>query len=214
MSWEEIKVKDLGDIITGNTPPKKKTELYGDAYKFIKASDMTEGQRYTFETEERYSHAGYKKYSKSLIPPLSTCVVTIGTLGRKMTLTDEYCFVNQAINAVIPNDKHDPFFVYYALKNIQHKVKFADTGASSGRENISKSTFSNLTLLVPSNKSIQAKIGGILSAYDGLIENNLKRIRLLEEAAQTSTGSGLCISGFPAMSRRRLGRMGCRWGGR
>jgi type I restriction enzyme S subunit len=102
-----------------------------------------------------------------------------------MTLTDtEESFVNQAVNAIIPNEKFDNFFVYYALRNILEKVKKADTGASSGRENVSKSNFMKLQILAPSEINIQKKIASILSAYDDLIENNLKRIQLLEEAAQ------------------------------
>lgn len=185
MSWKEICIGDIGEVITGNTPPKKNPEYYGDAYKFIKPTDMEIGQRYTPITEECYSFEGYKKYQKSLIPPLSTCVVTIGSIGKKITMTEEPSFVNQAVNAVIPNQtKYDPHFVFYALKNILPKVKNADTGASSGRENVSKSNFCSLTLEVPEDLDTQRKIGKKLGSLDDLIENNLKRIKLLEEAAQ------------------------------
>ncbi len=185
MSWKEISIGELGQVITGNTPPKSNPEFYGKDYRFIKPTDMEIGQRYTPITEDYYSEIAYKKYIKSLIPPLSTCVVTIGSIGKKMTLTDDYSFVNQAVNAVIPDvKKYDPFFVFYALKNILHKVKSADTGASSGRENVSKSNFMSLKLNVPEHIETQRKIGQILSSFDDLIENNLKRIKLLEETAQ------------------------------
>ena len=64
------------------------------------------------------------------------------------------------------------------------QLKTLDSGTASGRENVSKSSFSNINLLVPTEKKIQHKIGSILSAYDDLIENNLKRIKLLEEIAK------------------------------
>lgn len=185
MSWKEISIGEIGQVITGNTPPKSNPEFYGKDYRFIKPTDMEIGQRYTPITEDYYSEVAYKKYIKSLIPPLSTCVVTIGSIGKKMTLTDEYSFINQAVNAVIPDvKKYDSFFVFYALKNILHKVKSADTGASSGRENVSKSNFMSLKLEVPENIETQRKIGQILSSFDDLIENNLKRIKLLEDTAQ------------------------------
>jgi type I restriction enzyme S subunit len=185
MSWKEISIGELGKVVTGNTPPRKNPEFYGNAYKFIKPTDMNIGNRYTLFTEDFYSEIACKKYIKSLIPPLSTCVVTIGSIGQKMTLTDSHSFVNQAVNAVIPDmQKYDPFFTFYSLKNILHKVKSADTGASSGRENVSKSNFMRLTLEVPTNIETQKKIGSILSSFDNSIENNLKRIKLLEETAQ------------------------------
>ena len=185
MSWEEVKVGDLGKVITGNTPPKKNPEFYGDSFKFIKPTDMIIDNKYTHVTEECYSQLAYEKYVNSLIPPFSTCVVTIGSIGKKMTMTNEYSFVNQAVNAVIPfEDKFDNHFVYYALKNILNKVKNADTGASSGRENVSKSNFMSLSLTVPKSLETQKRIASFLSNYDDLIENNNKRIKLLEETAQ------------------------------
>ncbi len=185
MTWNKISIGDLGKVITGNTPPKKVKEFYGSAFKFIKPTDMNIGERFTFQTEEFYSHLASEKYKKSLIPPYSTCVVTIGSIGKKITLTDENCFVNQAVNAVIPKkDEFDPLFVFYALKNLLQTIKKADTGASSGRENVSRSNFMSIPLWVPKQIAHQKKIGSILSAYDDLIENNLKRIQLLEEATQ------------------------------
>lgn len=49
---------------------------------------------------------------------------------------------------------------------------------------MSKSNFCSIRVSVPALKSNQKKIGEILSAYDDLIESNLKRIKLLEEIAQ------------------------------
>jgi type I restriction enzyme S subunit len=185
MSWKTICIGDLGKVITGNTPPKKDPEFYGDDYKFIKPTDMDIDARYTTITEDHYSLKAYEKYKKSLIPPLSTCVVTIGSIGKKITLTDDNSFVNQAVNAVIPKiDEYDPFFVFYALKNLLPNVKEADTGASSGRENVSKSNFMSLPLNVPNSLKTQKRIGLVLSSFDDLIENNIKRIKLLEQAAQ------------------------------
>ena len=40
MTWVTVKIGDLGKVITGNTPPKKNPEFYGDAYKFIKPTDI------------------------------------------------------------------------------------------------------------------------------------------------------------------------------
>ena len=184
MTWKTVRIADLGRVVTGNTPPKKNPDFYGDDYPFIKPTDMRIGERYTPVTEENYSNLAFEKYKKSLIPPLSTCVVTIGSIGKKMTLTSEHCFVNQAVNAIIPSTKYNPYFVFYAVKNILQKVKKADTGASSGRENVSKSNFMSLTLQVPESIEQQNTIARLLGSFDDLIENNQRRINLLEQAAQ------------------------------
>ena len=55
---KEITVRELGRVVTGHTPPTKKREYYGDAYPFIKPTDMNIGEKYTYATEEGYSELG------------------------------------------------------------------------------------------------------------------------------------------------------------
>lgn len=179
-----VRVGDLGKVITGNTPPRSNPELYGNYIPFIKATDISENEKYTYTPEEYYSEEGFRKYKTSLIPKHSTCVVTIGSIGKKMTMACQDCFINQAMNAIIPNNDYDYEYVYYLLKNNIHKLKNLDSGTASGRENVSKSAFMGMELSVIKDKVTQKRIGSILSAYDDLIENNQKQINLLEEAAQ------------------------------
>lgn len=183
MKWEKVEIGQLGEVITGNTPPRKNPELYGDFIPFIKPTDIEIDRRYTPNPEEYYSELGYEKYKKSLIPKGATCVVTIGSIGKKITQAITDCFINQAVNAVIPNENYNKDFIFYLLKNNLDKVKGLDSGTSSGRENVSKSSFSSIQVKVVKNLPTQRKIASILSAYDDLIENNLKRIKLLEEKA-------------------------------
>lgn len=179
-----VRIGDLGEVITGNTPPRNKPEYYGSHTPFIKATDIDESSKYTYSPEESYSEAGYRKYRKSLIPKGSTCVVTIGSIGKKMTMAHCDCFINQAMNAIIPSADYDPEYVYYVVKNNVHRLKSLDSGTASGRENVSKFAFSNLEIDVIDDIGTQKRIGSLLSNYDDLIENNQKQIKLLEEAAQ------------------------------
>ncbi len=181
--WEEKKLKDIAEIITGNTPNTSQRDMYGNVFKFIKATDIQEGIRTVNNTEEMLSEDGYNKYKKHLIPKGVTCVVTIGTLGKKMCLTNEPCFTNQAINAIKHNKDYDGRFIYYRMKPMLPYVKFLSSGTASGRENVSKSSFSNIKISIP-DLPTQERIADILSAYDDLIENNNRRIELLEKAAQ------------------------------
>lgn len=185
MTWAEIAIGDLGRIVTGDTPPRKNPEYYGSAYPFIKPTDMTVGQRLTMTYEEGYSEDGFAKYRKKLIPAGSTAVVTIGSIGQKLTWLHADSFVNQAVNAVVPDRaKFDSLYVYYLLKHNLNLVKQADTGASSGRENVSKSNFSALTVWACLDLNTQKQIAEVLDALDSSIETNQGRIALLEDAAR------------------------------
>jgi len=177
-------VRELGKVVTGHTPPTSKREYYGNSYLFLKPTDMVIGQKYTYVTEEGYSALGAEKYKTSLIPKGSTCVVCIGTLGEKMSMAHCDLFTNQSVNSIIPGDNYDPHYVFYLLKHNLHKVKALNKGTASGREFVSKSTFLDMEIDVIEDIHSQKRIGEILSAYDDLIENNQRQIRLLEEAAQ------------------------------
>ena len=180
----KVTMGDLGTIITGNTPPRSMPELYGDYTPFVKATDISESEKYTYTPEECYSKEGHDKCIRSLVPKGSTCVVTIGSIGKKMTMAHCDLFINQAMNAIIPNENFDNEFVYYAVKNVLSNIKGLDSGTASGRENVSKSAFSRMEVVVDDDLIIQQRIATILSRYDSLIENYQKQIKLLEEAAQ------------------------------
>ena len=38
--WKEIKIKDFGTIVTGNTPPTKDTDNYGSDYLWASPADL------------------------------------------------------------------------------------------------------------------------------------------------------------------------------
>lgn len=182
MSKKLVRIKHFGDIITGNTPPTDQEEYYGNDYLFIKATDIDEKLKYTFETEDMYSQLAFKKYINSLIPTNSICVVTIGSVGKKMTMSHVPLFVNQAINAIIPYSTDQADYIYYAIKANLSRLKTIDSGTTSGRENVSKSSFSNMQIAIHNDINERIKIGKILSQIDNLICLNRDQIHNLEEA--------------------------------
>lgn len=75
-------------------------------------------------------------------------------------------------------------FVYHYLSQNKVKIQLAcEAGGAANQANISPSDVKNLEIPFPCIE-IQRRIAGTLSAYDNLIENNQKQIKLLEEAAQ------------------------------
>ena len=82
------------------------------------------------------------------------------------------------------NESVDNLYLYYFMKTkfIKQSMINSMVGAT-GRQRVNNDVFKNIEINFP-NKEKQIKIGKILSAYDDLIENNQKQIKLLEEAAQ------------------------------
>jgi len=91
-------------------------------------------------------------------------------------------FTNQQINSIVVNsERYNKFFIYYLLSTLKDRIKNIAAGAATPIVN--KSSFSDIEVYVPS-KINQNRIADILSTYDDLIENNLRRIKILEEMAQ------------------------------
>lgn len=184
MEMKTVHIGDLGEIKTGSTPSKKTPDNYGDYALWIKPTDINPDEKYTRVVEEMFSEKAANDCRSRLIPAKSICVPCIGTVGTKLTMTPCDCFVNQSINAVIPNEDYDNDYVYYLLLNFLPNLKSINKGTASGREYIAKSAFENIEIKVHSDIEVQRTIGKILSAYDNMIDNCKKQIALLEEAAQ------------------------------
>ena len=94
--------------------------------------------------------------------------------------------LNQNIVKIIPKETLDKSFLFYLLKSDAFKGYIIKT--AQGAANQASITLESIKAFkfTYKDKTTQRKIASILSAYDDLIENNLKRIKLLEEKAFVS----------------------------
>lgn len=93
--------------------------------------------------------------------------------------------LNQRVGKIVVTDETacNLDYVYYYLSQEQVKISLASkAGGAANQANISPSDVKELNIPLPPIE-IQRRIADILSAYDDLIENNRKQIKLLEEAA-------------------------------
>jgi type I restriction enzyme S subunit len=117
-----------------------------------------------------------------MLPERAVCVVCIGATIGKVCMTSRPSFTNQQINSVIVNEhEHDPFFVYHLMTTLRDELKSNAGGAATPI--INKTTFSEIEIAAPP-LHIQRRIAGVLSAYDELIENSQRRIKILESMAR------------------------------
>ena len=175
-----VRIGGLGRVVTGKTPPSSQPELFGELYPFLTPTDIDGVARYV-ETTRFLSIEGCDYQHRFMLPARAVCVVCIGATIGKVCMTNRPSFTNQQVNSVIVNEnEHDPFFVYHLLATFREELKANAGGAATPI--INKTAFSEIEVNVPS-LSVQQRIAGILSAYDDLIENNQRRIRILETMA-------------------------------
>lgn len=180
--WLETTLGALGKVITGRTPPARSPEFFGDCYPFITPTDF-DGRRILETTERGISDIGAVSMKKLLVPAGSITVSCIGWQLGKVAIVARDSFTNQQMNTIIPDTSVDSRFLYYHLCTRRDEIRRL---ASSGTRTpiLNKTRFEEIRLALPP-LAVQRRIGSVLGVFDDLIENNRRRIRLLEQMAQS-----------------------------
>ena len=181
MKWSSTKICKLGRVVTGKTPPTANADFFDGEYPFVTPSDLDYRNYYCRKTDRTVSDKARKRLNNTFIPKNAVMFTCIGNTIGKCAIASEESLTNQQINSIIVNDDNDFKFVYYLLVNNLDFIKKLGGGAATPI--INKTMFEQIELKVPL-LPIQRKITSLLSAYDDLIENNNRRIALLEKAAR------------------------------
>jgi len=173
VEWEVKKLKEIGEIVTGNTPKTSEPENYGNEYLWVSPADMGE-HKYIYKTNKMLSFIGFNKTRK--IPKGSILVTCIGSTIGKIGIASEELSTNQQINSLICNVKYNNEYVYYAISyNFKKYISFISIQAVPI---INKTVYSEFMIPIPP-KEEQDRIANILSEIDIKIENyNVKKQKL------------------------------------
>jgi len=183
MNTSSVTISDLGRIVTGKTPSTKNPVFFDGAYQFVTPSDLDWKTYYCRSTERTVTDDARKLIHNQFIPANAVMVTCIGNTIGKCGIASGDCLTNQQINSIIPQDGIDSKFVYYLIIQNIEVIRGVGLGGGSATPILNKTSFSRVKLSVPPENR-WFRIASILSAYDDLIENNRRRIQLLEHAAR------------------------------
>ena len=177
----------LGDVCASiydgdhSAPPKSKSGI-----PFITISNINAGDGFIDFSNTAFVPEEYCKSLKVERKPKRGDVLysVVGSFGIPSLIKSDEKFVFQRHIAILrPSERIDSTYLYYVLKdpNFYH---WADAVAiGSAQRTVTLGQLRNKEIDLPDLET-QRRIAGVLSAYDELIENNRKQIKLLEEAAQ------------------------------
>jgi len=181
-NWHKIELGEVGNIITGKTPPTKDKDNYGNEYMFIGPTDLH--KHFILKSSEKMiSKKGLDTIKGSILEGTSILVGCIGWDMGNVAIITKKCATNQQINSITNIKKeYNPLFIYYWLKN---KKDFLFSIANVTRTPIlNKTDFSKIAINVPT-KNYQDKIVSILSSLDKKIELNDQINQKLEAMSKT-----------------------------
>ena len=186
MSWVMVPLSDIADFSNGINFDKS---AYSVGVKLIGVSNF--GDRFSPDYDE------LQEIDEKVVRPgnylLDGDIVFVRSngnkelVGRCMLIKEPPYVVTYSgfcIRARLKEtNKYDPTFFAYYFKSKAFRKALSGNAIGANIQNLSQGRLSNHIACVP-NIEIQRKIADTLSAYDDLIENNQKQIKLLEEAAQ------------------------------
>lgn len=182
-NYQRVKIQELAHSVTsGGTPSRSNKKFFDGEIPWVKSGELNNW--YVFDTDEHINIDAINNSSAKLFKKDSVMVAMYGqgeTIG-KVGLLGQEASTNQAICVIEVDQKiADPHFLMYLLQYKRLSLVALSQGAA--RRNLNVGKIANFEINVP-ELSLQKKISRTLSNYDYLIENNSKRIKILEEMAQ------------------------------
>lgn len=187
MSWEKVK---LGEISFCIQPGPFGSQLHNSDYAhegtpIIMPKDMVDGHiRHTGLIRVPEEHVA--RLQRHQVCAGNLMVARKGDVRKCVYITENengWLTGSDCLKVALNENVCFPKYIYYQLRSpyIGRWLEQISIGATM--PSINTGLLSGIEMYLPSLE-IQRRIADILSAYDDLIENNRKQIKLLEEAAQ------------------------------
>lgn len=174
----KVALKELGKIITGNTPSKKEAEFWNsDDICFIKPDIISETGVCEISASNEY--ISEKARNKARIVKKGsifvTCIGSIGKIG--MASEGEYAF-NQQINAIIANKKVLPKYLAYNI--LYNKPRLVAIANAPVVPIINKSQFEDFIINIESDIIKQSEIVAIIDKLSLIMEQRKSELEVLD----------------------------------
>lgn len=175
--WERRQLKEIGTIMTGNTPSPSHSEYYSDNGIFwVTPSDIMDV--IVTNTSRKLSLKGEKV--GRIAAAGSILVTCIASIGKNALLTVNGGF-NQQINSLTPSKDYDSSFLLYESFSWSEKMK--REAAAGTMQIVNKTEFSEIFTTVPTHEE-QSKIGQILKYLENKLTFQRRKIQKLQQFRQ------------------------------
>jgi type I restriction enzyme S subunit len=179
--WKPAKLDELGFVGRGKSRhrPRNAAFLYGGRFPFFQTGDIKAANFHLTEYTQTYSDEGLAQ--SKLWKPGTLCITIAANIAESAILGIEGCFPDSVVGFVPDPAKADVRFIKYYMDTLKLQIQSVSRGTT--QDNLSLDKLLTFDFRVPP-LPMQRRIAGILSAYDELIENSQRRIRILESMAR------------------------------
>ena len=176
------RISEIGTVVGGGTPSIKNPDYWGGDIPWISPKDLTDYKSVYISKGENFLTEKGLKSGTRLLPKNTLLFSSRAPIGYVALAANPIC-TNQGFKSIVCDEKQVvPLYLYYYMKANLDYIKLFGTGATFPE--ISGKTMGKIKVEIFKSLDVQHRIASILSTYDTLIENNTKRIRLLEKMAE------------------------------
>ena len=184
-SWPRVSVRDACESIVDCVNKTAPVVDFPTPYKMIRTTNVRDGW-VDLSSVRFVEEATFEKWTRRQRPMRGDVILTreapLGEVG--LLRSDEYIFLGQRLVAYRADPrKLDNRFLLYAMLADDMQGQIRSMGSGATVEHMRVPDCEKLTVRLPPIAE-QRRIASILSAYDDLIENNTRRIAILEEMAR------------------------------
>jgi type I restriction enzyme S subunit len=175
---------DCVNFLSGGTPSKKNPEYWDGDIPWVSCKDMKTA--YLSDSQDHITEAGAANGTR-LVSPGTILIVVRGMILAQhfpVAIAKRKMAFNQDLKALQCTPNVDPKFLFHWLQGKSYEILGIADEAAHGTKRLQTDRLQNFPLHLPP-LPLQRKIAAILSAYDDLIENNTRRIEILEEMARS-----------------------------
>lgn len=180
----KVKLKDVCDRITvGHVGPMADKYTTGGV-PFLRSQNIMPF-RLNLDEVKFIPPDFHESLRKSSLRPGDVAVVRTGYPGTACVIPNSFSELNCADLVVItPSKELNPYFLAAIFNSAWGIASVAGNLVGVAQQHFNVGAARELEVSLP-NRPIQDRIADILSAYDELIENNLRRIHILEDMARS-----------------------------
>lgn len=183
MTWEKVKLGDCCISISDGdhqAPPKSR-----DGIPFITIANIDQFNKIDFTNTMHVPKDYFDSLDSKRKPHVGDIIYSVvGSFGIPVYIKNDDMFTFQRHIAILKcKENINSRFLYYVMKSRTFYHQADSVAIGSAQKTITLSALRDMEVHLPERK-VQNKIASILSAYDDLIENNRRQIKLLEEAAE------------------------------
>ena len=186
---QSIKIKDLPiEIIDGDRSHRypKRSEFQEKGVLFLNTANIVQN-RLDITEANFVALEKFNEIKKGRLQRFDIVITTRGSFGKValFNINPPVGLINAQMLILRADDKViNPTFLFYQFCDDDFQTKLKNFASGSAQPQIPIMDLKEIEVCVPSLET-QCKIAAVLSAYDDLIENNTRRIKILEDMAQT-----------------------------